>query len=173
MIKRITRPLAAIIAALVLLALTAPLSAQTREPEAIVKSLYDATMKDAMEDVFGPNDKKRRYLSKSLDTLWKRADKKVNPKGEDVGAIEFDVVSMSQDPNIKSYVLKTESRDEQRASVAAIYTIGDNHTHSGQQITVRYDFVREGGAWKVDDVRSAIEGKPWALRAQLESALKN
>jgi hypothetical protein len=38
---------------------------------------------------------------------------------------------------------------------------------------VRYDFVREAGAWKIDNARSTIEGKPWALRAQLESALKN
>jgi hypothetical protein len=163
-------------AALCLLASIAPLAAQTREPEAVVRWLYERTMKDQDKPVppaFDRNNKKRQLLSQSLDTLWKRADKKVNPKGDELGAMEFDVVSNSQDPNIKSYVLQTESRDEQRATIATTFTIGDNHTHSGQKDTVRYDFVREKGAWKIDNVRLTIEGKPWEMRAHFEALLRN
>jgi hypothetical protein len=153
-----------------------PSPAQTGEPEAIVRWLYDVTMKtqnQAVPSPFDRNNKKRQLLTQSLDTLWKRADKKVNPKGDELGAMEFDVVSNSQDPNIKSYILKTESRNEQRATIAATFTIGDNHTHSGQQDTVRYDFLRENGRWKIDNVRLTIEGKPWEMRAHFEALLRN
>ena len=163
-------------AALALSAFTAPLSAQTaREPEAIVKPLYESTMKDPARPGFG-SKADRKLLTKSLDTLWKRADKKVNPTGRDLGAIEFDVISNSQDPSIKSFSLKTESRDEQRATVAATFTSVYDGAPRGQKVLVqvaRYDFLRENGAWKIDDVRLTIEGKPWALRAHLEAALRN
>ena len=112
----------ALAAALALSAFTAPLSAQTaREPEAIVRPLYESTMKDPARPGFG-SKADRKLLTKSLDALWKRADKKVNPTGRDLGAIEFDVISNSQDPAIKSFSLKTESRDAQRATVAATFT---------------------------------------------------
>jgi hypothetical protein len=163
--------------ALVLCILTTPASAQTaREPEAIVRWLYEATMKtqnQAVPSPFDTNNKKRQLLTRSLDTLWKRADKKVNPKGGDVGAIEFDVVSNSQDPSIKSFSLKTESRDDRRATVAATFT---SIYDGGRKVLVqvaRYDFLRETGGWKIDNVRLTIEGKPWEMRAHLEAALRN
>jgi hypothetical protein len=162
-------------AALCLLASIAPLAAQTREPESIVKALYDTTIRNMDKPTpppFGWNNKKRQLLTTSLDTLWKRADKKVNPTGRELGVIDWDLVSNSQDPSVKSFVLKTESRDDQRATIAATFTIGDNHTHSGQKETVHYDFLRENASWKIDNVRLTIEGKPWALRPHLEMALK-
>ena len=152
---------------------TSPASAQTaREPEAIVRPLYESTMKDPARPGFG-SKADRKLLTKSLDVLWKRADKKVNPTGRDLGAIEFDVISNSQDPSIKSYSLKTESRDEQRATVAATFT---SVYDGGQKVLVqvaRYDFLRENSAWKIDNVRLTIDKKPWELRAHLEAALRN
>lgn len=169
----------ALAAALALSAFTAPLAAQTaREPEAIVRWLYQATMKtqnQAVPSPFDTNNKKRQLLTQSLDTLWKRADKKVNPKGEDHGAIEFDVVSNSQDPSIKSFSLKTESRDSQRATVAANFTsvYGSAREKRVVRQVARYDLLRENGAWKIDNVRLTIEGKPWEMRAFLEAVLRN
>jgi len=159
--------------AFVFCTLTSPASAQTaREPEAIVRPLYESTMKDPARPGFG-SKADRKLLTKSLDVLWKRADKKVNPTGRDLGAIEFDVISNSQDPSIKSYSLKTESRDEQRATVAATFT---SVYDGGQKVLVqvaRYDFLRENSAWKIDNVRLTIDKKPWELRAHLEAALRN
>jgi hypothetical protein len=167
--------------AFVLCALTSAASAQTaREPDAIVRWLYEATMKTqnrAVPSPFDQNNKKRQLLTQSLDTLWKRADKKVNPDGKDMGAIEFDVVSNSQDPSIKSFRLKTESRDEQRATVAADFTsIYGGPRRSEKRVlrqVARYDLLRENGAWKIDNVRLTIEGKPWEMRAFLEAVLRN
>jgi len=163
-------PLRSILAALALAccALNAPLGAQTREPEAIVTALYEATVKGTMPAAFGVDPKDRKLLTKSLAAMWKKADKKSNPKGEDVGAIDFDIVSMSQDPNIKSFTVKTEKRDERGVTVVATFTIGSNNIKTGKKEIVRYDFVREDGAWKIDDVRSSVEKKPWSLRGNLE-----
>ena len=38
---------------------------------------------------------------------------------------------------------------------------------------IRYHLVQEGGAWKIDDVHSTIDGKPWSLRNLLKDYLKN
>jgi hypothetical protein len=38
---------------------------------------------------------------------------------------------------------------------------------------VRYDFVRDGGHWKIDDIRGATDGKPWSVRGLLTYSLKN
>jgi hypothetical protein len=154
-------------------ALTQALAQTAREPEAIVKSLYEATMKDPARPGFGVTKADRRLLTTSLRTLWDKAEKKTNPTGKELGAIDFDIVSMSQDPSIASYQLKTEKPDDQHATVVAIFVIGPNHTETGQKVVVNYDFLREGGAWKIDDVRSSIDKKPWTLRGNLAMHLKN
>ena len=157
-----------------LTAFATPAPAQApREPEAIVKSLYEAVMKKPTTPGFGAAPAHRKLLTASLKTLWDKADKKANPTGKELGAIDFDAVSMSQDPNIASYVLKTEKRDDQHATVAATFVIGPNSTDTGRKVVVNYDFLREGGAWKIDDIRSAIDKKPWTLRGNLAIHLKS
>ena len=156
-----------------LMTFATPASAQApREPEAIVKSLYEAVMKPTTPG-FGAAPAHRKLLTTSLKTLWAKADKKVNPTGKELGAIDFDAVSMSQDPNIASYVLKTEKQDDQHMTVVATFVIGPNSTHTGQKEVVNYDFLREGNAWKIDNIRSTIEGKPWTLRDNLAMHLKS
>ena len=138
-----------------------------------MKSLYEATMKGTTQAAFGLNKADRKLLTTSLKTLWDKADKKANPTGKEIGAISFDMVSMSQDPNIASYNIATEKRDEQRATIVATFTIGANNVKTGENEVVRYDFLREGGVWKIDDVRSTIDKKPWTLRDNLKINLRN
>jgi hypothetical protein len=38
---------------------------------------------------------------------------------------------------------------------------------------LRYDLVRDGGHWKIDDIRGANDGKPWSMRAKLNWELKH
>ena len=155
-----------------LMAFATPAPSQApREPEAIVKSLYESVMKKPDTPGFGAPSH-RKLLTKSLKTLWEKAEKKANPTGKELGAIDFDAVSMSQDPNIASYVLKTEKRDDQHATVVATFVIGPNHTHTGQKVVVNYDFLHEDGAWKIDNIRSSIDKKPWTLRDNLAIHLK-
>jgi hypothetical protein len=39
--------------------------------------------------------------------------------------------------------------------------------------TVRYEFVRDAGAWKIDDIKGASDDEPWSIRGLLTGSLKN
>ena len=38
---------------------------------------------------------------------------------------------------------------------------------------VRYAFVRDGDARKIDDIRGSSDGEPWSIRDVLAASLKN
>jgi hypothetical protein len=56
---------------------------------------------------------KAKYLSKSLVALWGKADAHT-PKG-DVGPIDFDPVTNSQEPDVKSFKVTTEKQEADKA----------------------------------------------------------
>jgi hypothetical protein len=39
--------------------------------------------------------------------------------------------------------------------------------------TIRYDFVREAGGWKIDEIKGAVDGETWSLRAIIADFLKH
>ena len=98
-----------------------------------------------------------RYLSASLTRLWNAADAKVEPG--DAGPPGFDPVTSSQDPLVRAPKVAVEKQDGQTATVAATF-----RSHNNEAVTVRYDMVRERGAWKIDDIRGSVGGKAWSIR---------
>jgi hypothetical protein len=114
---------------------------------------------------------KAKYLSKALIALWAKAYA-VTPKDE-VGAIDFDPVTNSQDPDVKSFALATEKLDTNKATIAVTLTSHRaDRTNPADQV-IRYEFVHEGDAWKIDDVKGASDGTPWSLRALITQYLKD
>lgn len=59
--------------------------------------------------------------------------------------------------------IKAKKNDSQRATVAATF-----RSHNSESVTVRYDLVRERGAWKIDDIRGDIDGEEWSVRKMLQ-----
>jgi hypothetical protein len=113
---------------------------------------------------------RRKYISRSLVDLWLRAEKNAR---EGYVLIDADPVSNSQDPDIASFTVKEEQRDAKRATVAATFTERSaGRRKSALDLTVRYDFLRDGGRWKIDDIRGTVDGKPWSIRKNLEQARK-
>jgi len=112
-----------------------------------------------------------RYLSQSLATLWLRADAHT-PKG-DVGPVDFDPVANSQEPDIKSFTMTTESFNSERATIAVTIFGHDPPRVKAADAIVRYDFVLEGPQWKIDDIRGASDGEPWSIRGMLMDALRD
>ena len=152
-------------------ALAHPAFAQTGEPEAIVASFYQAAKTGGGNSPgFKPSD--RKTLSKSLAALWTKADRKAKARGDEVGAISFDIATQSQGVDIESYKVKSERKDAKSAVIEASFIIGGNHVRKGEEVFVLYDFVRENGAWKIDNLRTASKVKPWSLRGNLERNLK-
>ena len=140
------------------------------EPVAIVRAIYVRAAK-ANGGNFHQKAVRAKYLSTELAALWDKAEAKTANDGP--GPVEFDPVSNSQDPDIKSYTLATETQDSGRVVVAT--TIAGHHdqrAHDADSV-VRYDFVRENSHWRIDDIRGAVDGVPWSVREILNDALKN
>ena len=145
------------------------------DPAGIVTEIYTRVAKGKGDGgggfVVDTKAAKVKYLSKPLITLWTKADA-ATPK-DDVGAIDFDPVTNSQDPDVKSFTLATEKLDADKATIAATLTSHrDEHVNAADRI-IRYDFVHEGDKWKIDDIRSAVDGKPWSIRDLLTQYLKD
>ena len=159
-----------------LLAATLPNAAPAADdPAGIINAIYTRAAKGKGDTggafVFENKAAKANYLSKSLIALWAKADARTR-KG-DVGPVDFDPVTSSQDPDVKSFKVAVEKQEADKATIAV--TI-DGHQGSRTKPadgTIRYDFVRDAGPWKIDDIRGSAEGKPWSIRGLLVDSLKN
>ncbi len=113
---------------------------------------------------------KSKHLSKALVTLWAKADART-PKG-DVGPVDFDPVTNSQEPDVKSFRVDAEKMEVDKATLAVIITGHRNDRKPADQI-VRYDFVREANSWRIDDIRGSSDGEAWSIRKMLTDSLKS
>ena len=75
-------------------------------------------------------------------------------------------ITDSQDPKVRDAQVTVEKRGAGTAVVAASFRSWDDETR-----TVRYDMVREGGAWKIDDIHTRSDSKAgnyqWSTRKEL------
>jgi hypothetical protein len=140
------------------------------DPVAIVTSIYTRATKGRGDGgggfVIENKAAKAKYLSKSLIELWAKADAHT-PKG-DVGPVDFDPVTNSQDPDVKSFKVDAEKLETDKAVIAGRNT----PPRKGADQVVRYAFVHEGDKWRIDDIKGASDGEPWSIRAMLEDSLK-
>jgi hypothetical protein len=145
------------------------------DPPGIINSIYTRVTKGNGDSggafVTQGNAARAKYLSKSLVTLWAKADAHTT-EGDIV--IDFDPITNSQDPSVKSFAVTPEKLDNGIATIAVKMTTGyAKQSDNPADTVVRYDFVRDGGHWKIDDIRGAVDGKPWSVRALLTNSLKN
>lgn len=120
--------------------------------------------------VVGNKVARSKYLSKSLAALWARADARTR-KGE-VGPIDFDPVTNSQDPDVKSFKVIAEKQEGDKATIAVTIEGHQGPRPKPADQTVRYHLVQEDGQWKIDDIKGAVDGSPWSVRALLVDSLK-
>jgi hypothetical protein len=112
-----------------------------------------------------------KYLSNALVALWAKADARTR-KG-DGGPVGFDPVTNSQDPDVKSFKLAAEKLGADKATVAVTIESHQQEARANPvDKTIRYDFVHEAGQWKIDDIKGAVDGGPWSVRALLVDSLK-
>ena len=145
------------------------------DPVAIVTAIYARAAKGKGDGgggfVTGSKAAKAQYLSKSLIALWTKADAHT-PKG-DVGPIDFDPVTNSQEPDITSFKVNPEKLEADKALIAVTIAGRNKPQPKPADQVIRYDFVRDGSAWKIDDIKGASDGEPWSIRAMLADSLKN
>ena len=113
---------------------------------------------------------KAKYLSKSLVQLWAQVDAHT-PKDE-VGPIDFDPVTNSQEPDVKSFKVVPEKLESDKAVVAVTITgRGAPRARSADNV-IRYNFVRDAGQWKIDDISGSSDGEAWSVRDMLSQSLR-
>jgi hypothetical protein len=130
------------------------------DPTAIVTAIYTRAGKGDGGGGFVIENKaaKAKYLSKSLVALWAKADART-PKG-DVGPVDFDPVTNSQDPDVKSFKVSAEKQEADKATIAVTIDAHQGPRPKPADQTIRYDFVREAGLWKIDDIKGTADGEP-------------
>ena len=155
------------------LALAAPPA--TGDPVAIVNAIYARAAKGKGDGggafIIENKAAKTRYLSKALVALWAKADVHT-PKG-DVGPVDFDPVTNSQEPDVKSFSVAAEKLEADKAVVAVTIAGHGAAREKAADNTIRYDFVRDGGEWKIDDISGASDGEPWSIHGMLADSLKS
>lgn len=96
--------------------------------------------------IFADDSLRQRYLSKRLRAAV--ADMEKNTQEGDIPNLDFDVVSDSQDPDVRDLKIKAESARAGEAAVTA-----DFRSHTDKERTVlHYTLLQEDGSWKIDEV---------------------
>jgi len=143
------------------------------DPLAIVNAIYARVTKGKGDGggafVIESKAAKAKYLSKSLVKLWAAADDHT-PKG-DVGPVDFDPVTNSQEPDVKSFKAEAEKLEANKA-VIAVTIVSRTPLLRPADNLIRYNFVREGGQWKIDDISGSSDGEAWSIRDMLTESLK-
>src|SRR3981189_2607485 len=130
-------------------ALAAP--ASPNDPVAMVNAIYARAARGKGDGggafIIDSKAAKAKYLSGSLAELWARADAHT-PKG-DVGPVDFDPVTNSQEPDVKSFTVSAEKQDADKAAIAVVITGRDAPARKPADRTIRYEFVRAATEWKI------------------------
>src|SRR5713226_5380948 len=145
------------------------------DPSAIITAIYTRAAKGKGDGggafIIENKAAKAKYLSKALVELWAKADAHT-PKG-DVGPVDFDPVTNSQEPNVKSFKVVPEKLDADKAVVAVTISGRGAQRPKSVDNTIRYNLVRDAGQWKIDDINGASDGEAWSIRGMLTDSLKN
>jgi Protein of unknown function (DUF3828) len=154
-------------------ALAAPPSPQN-DPVGIINAIYTRVAKGKGDGgggfVIENKAAKAKYLSKSLVDLWARAD--ANTQKGDEGPIDFDPVTNSQDADVKSFKVVTEKLEADKAVISVTITGRTARSKPSDEI-IRYNFVRDDGKWKIDDISGTLDGEAWSIRDILAESLKD
>lgn len=110
------------------------------KPEALIDQLYKSK-----DDVFlaQPNKNSGKFLAASLIKLLVLDAKRA---GNEQGAIDFDVLSFSQEESkITKFATKSEIKDD----TAIVKATFENH---GERVVISYKCVQEASQWRIADV---------------------
>ena len=145
------------------------------DPVAIVNAIYARAAKGKGDGggafVIENKAAKAKYLSKALVALWAKADAHT-PKG-DVGPVDFDPVTNSQEPDVKSFKVVAEKLEADKA-VIAVTIAGRGAPRKSPPTTPSATIscaTTDNG--RSTTSRGASDGEPWSIRGMLAESLKS
>lgn len=107
-----------------------------------------------------------RWFSREVVKAWVAAEAKAEKDG-DIGPIDFDLFTDSQDPQVRSITIEPREATIDVA-VVRVGLFAAKKPKPGEKPYTTLDFVlkRETGGWRIDDVRK-VSSEPWTLRGLL------
>jgi hypothetical protein len=138
-------------------------------PRDIIETLYSQAeaKKGGWDSPLLKSSVRGHVFSKALLRAWNAADAR-NRKG-DVGWLDFDIMSNSQDPSVNGLRINVAGASATSSMVAAAFRFD---TDPKSEVTrVFYDFVLEDGTWKIDDIRGGTGGDQWSVRKMAQDAV--
>ena len=135
------------------------------EPRDLVAALYRLAAAEAKKakplSPFDDPKAREKYFSKGFDLLVTAAETKA--AHDSAAALDFDPISASQDAELQKVTLKTDLLELNKAVVTATFL---NHK---LPTIVTYDFVKEDGGWKINDIKGTTEKEAWSVRKILRT----
>jgi hypothetical protein len=133
-------------------------AAGNSSPADVATAIYHIYAGPKGDYTAGSLDDKRvvAYLSKSLRAALKAMNGRSKKLNEPI--LDFDPVTDSQDPQVEKLTIVPEGD----AAALATFSRGE------ERHVVRYLFVRDGDAWKVDDIAGGAGDNKWDLRDIIE-----
>ena len=144
------RLLEALCAAAVLIAVPPGAWAQSA-PDAVVAEIYRLQDEGTDSPIYEP-ELMDRFLTPDLIAMINADLDRVQ------GRIDFDPLYGADDPEVTDFSIKTQAANGDKAVVVATFK------NSGKPTSVTFDLVRDGGHWKVGNIRSTR----WDLRKLLQ-----
>ncbi len=140
-------------------------------PEAFVASIYaHVTAGDGRtggSEITDPVTR-GRWFTRDLIAVWKVAEDKADKDG-DIGPVDFDLLTDSQDPEVRRVSI-TPREVKPASAMVRVGLFAAKKAKAGEKPYSVLEFVllREGGAWRIDEVRK-VSGDPWSLRTLIEN----
>jgi hypothetical protein len=146
------------------------------DPAQFITSIYAHGHEEAVWSQWLDGAKRGAWLSRDLAALWNKCDASARKSKDQQGALDFDVAENSQMgwEAFKGFAVSLVSQGGGHAVVDARLKVGHNTAAPkfDSDNVIHYDLVQEGGVWRIDDVSSTTDGKPWSLRDLLKGYLK-
>ncbi len=76
--------------------------------------------------------------------------------------MDFDPVTNSQDPDVKTFNAVAEKLENTNAVIAVTIASHNPLPIRQEDNVIRYNFVREDKQWKIDDISGSSAGEPWS-----------
>ena len=154
---------------------TAGSGAPPDAPEAVVKAIYKIAAgpkgdylscagDDTACSIDGPRIRAlfTSSLNKEMDAMNERSRK------DQDAVLDFDPITDSQDPSIGKLLFKPEAAALGAVTVDVTFWPRPQKGERLSEHDLRYDLKREGGAWRVDNIRAVTPGAEWDLRKIIE-----
>jgi hypothetical protein len=74
---------------------------------------------------------------------------------------------------VKSFKVVAEKQEADKAVIAVTIDSHQGPPSKPADRIIRYEFVREAGGWKIDEMKGAVGGEAWSLRAIITDFLKH